>query len=72
MIAARINVQLINGPFGPQFGMYSIPPTLKALVEIRPGQLMVIGQSGLRGKPGGNATSDTPDTQEYYIVRASL
>jgi hypothetical protein len=72
MIAARINVQMINGRFGPEFGTYSIPPTLKALVEFRPGQLMVIGQSSLRGKPGGNASPDTPDTQEYYIVRASL
>jgi hypothetical protein len=72
LIAARINVQMINGQFGPQFGTYSIPPTLKALVEIRPGQMVVIGQSGLRGKPGSNATPDAPDTQEYYIVRASL
>ena len=72
MIAARVNVQMINGPAGPQFGMYSIPPTLKALVEIHPGQMMVIGQSSLRGKAGGNAAPDSPDTQEYYIIRASL
>jgi hypothetical protein len=72
MIAATVNVQMINGQFGPQFGMYSIPPTLKALVEFRPGELMVIGQSSLRGKSAGNATPDAPDTQEYYIVRASL
>jgi hypothetical protein len=72
MIAARVNVQMITGQFGPQFGPYSIPPTLKALVEIRPGEMMVIGQSSLRGEAGANATSGTPDTQAYYVVRASL
>jgi hypothetical protein len=69
VIAARISVQMINGQYGLQFGQYSIPPTLKALVEFHPGQLLVIGQSNLQSKPG---PSPTPDTEEYYIVRASL
>jgi hypothetical protein len=72
MIAARIKVQMINGQYGPQFGRYSLPPTLAALVEVHPGQLMVIGQSGMRGRAGVNGTPDEPDTEEYYILRASL
>jgi hypothetical protein len=75
-IAAKISVQMINGQFGPQFGMYSIPPSIKALVELHPGQLLVIGQSSLRGKTVANTPSEAPtsapDIEEYYIVRATL
>jgi hypothetical protein len=64
VIAARINLE-INPPFsGP-----GIPRSLKALAELRPGQLLVLGQSGLPGKPNGDPT---PAAQVYYIVRASL
>lgn len=64
VVAARIDLR-VNPPFsGP-----GIPRSLKALVELLPGQLLVLGQSGLPGKPDGDAMSRA---QVYYIVRASL
>jgi hypothetical protein len=70
VIAARIDVQMINSQMsGPIFGGFINPGSLKALAEFRPGQLLVIGQSSLPARPGANPS---PDTQEYYIVRASL
>jgi hypothetical protein len=70
VIAANINVQTINAQMVPSFStVFSFPGSLKALAELRPGQLVVIGQSSLPGKSGG---STSPDTQEYYIVRATL
>jgi hypothetical protein len=64
VIAARINLE-INPPFSGR----GIPRSLKALAELRPGQLLELGQSGLPGKPNGDPT---PTAQVYYIVRASL
>jgi hypothetical protein len=64
VIAARIDVQqVLNGIFGGQ------PGSLRAAVELRPGQLLVIGQSSL---PPSSAGAPTPQSQLYYIVRASL
>jgi hypothetical protein len=37
-------------------------------VELRPGQLLVIGQSSLTARP----IADSTPAQMYYIVRASL
>ena len=65
VIAAKINVQIIRAASTiPTAGP---PGSLKALVELRPGQLLVIGQSSLTAGPN----ADTP-AQMYYIVRASL
>jgi hypothetical protein len=70
VIAARIDVQMINSQMaGPTFSGFINPGSLKAMAEFRPGQLLVIGQSNLPARPGANPS---PDTQEYYIVRASL
>jgi len=44
--------------------------SLQTIAELRPGQLLVVGQSGVEGKPGD--TSAAPDGEIYYIVRASL
>jgi hypothetical protein len=62
VIAAKINV-LIDRHNGSTLG------SLKALVELRPGQLLVIGQSSL---PGKAFVDSPPEAQVYYIVRASL
>jgi hypothetical protein len=70
VIAARINVEMITGGGMPSFtNNYSLPGSLRVQTEVRPGQLLVIGQSSLPVRPGANPT---PDTQEFYIVRASL
>ncbi len=64
VVAARIDLR-VNPPFsGP-----GIPRSLKALVELIPGQLLVLGQSGLPGRSNTDAISPA---QVYYIVRASL
>ena len=64
VVATRIDLR-VNPPFsGP-----GIPRSLKALVELIPGQLLVLGQSGLAAKPNADAMSPA---QVYYIVRASL
>jgi hypothetical protein len=61
VIAAKINVQLISGAqYVPNFGSFSIPGSIKALAELRPGQLLVIGQSSLPGKPVVEFTNSTP------------
>jgi hypothetical protein len=65
VIAAGINLD-VNPEPGP-----FIPRSLKALAELRPGQLLVLGQSGLQGKANANADA-TPESQVYYIVRATL
>jgi hypothetical protein len=68
VIAARINVQ-VTATAPPQFPpTVSNPGSLKALVELRPGQLLVIGQSSLTARP----IADSTPAQMYYIVRASL
>src|SRR5262249_11717528 len=63
VIAARISVRLVSRP--------DINPweqgSLKALTELHPGQLLVIGRSTLQPKSSTERTS-----QIYYIVRASL
>jgi hypothetical protein len=65
VIAAKINVQIVRAASPiPTVGP---PGSLKALVELRPGQLLVIGQSSLTTGP----SADSP-AQMYYIVRASL
>jgi hypothetical protein len=67
VIAAKFNVQVIPraNSFPPTV---TLPGSLKALVELRPGQLVVIGQSSLTSRP----IADTTPAQMYYIVRASL
>jgi hypothetical protein len=60
LIAAKIQVRY--SPRGTNQG--PTQGTLKALTELRPGELLVIGQSSLAGT--------TPTAQMYYIVRASL
>jgi hypothetical protein len=68
VIAARINVQ-ISPAAPPTFPpTVTTPGSLRALVELRPGQLLVIGQSSLTARP----IADSTPTQMYYIVRASL
>lgn len=68
VIAARFNVQ-ITAATPPAFPpTVTIPGSLKALVELRPGQLLVIGQSSLTSRP----IADSTPAQMYYIVRASL
>jgi hypothetical protein len=64
VIVARIDVQqVLNGVFGGQ------PGSLRAVVQLRPGQMLVIGQNSL---PSSLAGAQTPQSQLYYIVRASL
>jgi hypothetical protein len=68
VIAARISVQLIAST-PPAFPpTVTNPGSLRALVELRPGQLLVIGQSNLTTRP----IADSTPAQMYYIVRASL
>ena len=63
VIAARVNVRLV-----PRAGENPYTPSsLKALAELRPGQLLVIGQNTIQVK-----NSAARDLQIYYIVRASL
>ena len=51
-----------------------LPASLEAQTEIPPGELLVIGQSGLASsRPFGNQPgTPQPNRQIYYIVRASL
>lgn len=63
LIAARVHVQLLNRPDINPYGDGS----LKALTELRPGQLLVIGQGTVPAK-----SSVDRNSQIYYIVRASL
>ena len=63
VIAARVQVRLMARGNG------MVQGSLRALTELRPGQLLVIGQSSL---PGKGPTDSAPDGQVYYIVRASL
>ncbi len=65
VIAARVSFRL--SPV--RYGVPGPPGALKALTELRPGELLVIGQSNL---PGANASDSAPETQVYYILRASL
>jgi hypothetical protein len=68
VIAAKINVQ-VTPTAPPSFPpAVTLPGSLKALVELRPGQLIVIGQSSLTSRP----IADSTPAQMYYIVRASL
>ena len=68
VIAAKINVQ-VTPTAPPSFPpTVTLPGSLKALVELRPGQLIVIGQSSLTSR----AIADSTPAQMYYIVRASL
>jgi hypothetical protein len=69
LIAARIQLQLApfsagefspSGVFGPGRGS-----ELEAQTEMRPGELLVVGQSSLSDK-------SVPDRELYYIVRAAL
>jgi hypothetical protein len=64
VIAARINVRLVPRPDG---NLLAQQGSLKALTELRPGQLLVIGQGTVPAK-----NSAERDSQIYYIVRASL
>jgi hypothetical protein len=63
VIAARISLRLVPRADGSPF----LPGSLRALTELRPGKLLVIGQSTMPGKTRGER-----DIQIYYIVRASL
>lgn len=63
VIAAKVSVRLMPRGNG------MVQGSLRALTELRPGQLLVIGQSSL---PGKGSTDSAPDGQVYYIVRASL
>jgi hypothetical protein len=67
VIAARFNMEI--SPFN-----VGSPGMLKALAELRPGQLLVIGQSNLpsRNFANPNPNPTQPTQQVYYIVRASL
>jgi hypothetical protein len=65
LIAARVELHLLNfspGYFNPtgQGG-----PGLEAQTEMRPGELLVVGQSSLSDK-------SAPERELYYIVRAAL
>jgi len=63
VIAAKINVQFVQQNISQPFQLGA----LKALTELRPGQLLVIGQSTVPGK-----TPTDRNAKVYYIVRASL
>jgi len=63
LIAARIKFRLVPRSGAPFMGGGS----LKALAELHPGQLLVIGQSTLQSEKPTER-----DSQIYYIVRASL
>jgi len=65
VIAANIRVHA----YTPNCGGPTCPGSLNALAEFPPGQLLVIGESGLPGKPDAATTSEP---EVYYIVRASL
>ena len=69
LIAARIELYLpplssggfnSSGAFNPMLGS-----GLKAQTEMRPGELLVVGQSSLSDK-------SAPDRELYYIIRAAL
>ena len=62
LIAARIKFRLV-----PRTGAPFMGGSLKALAELHPGQLLVIGQSTLQSEKPTER-----DSQIYYIVRASL
>jgi hypothetical protein len=63
VIAARI--QLHQLVFMPGFPNPANGSGLEAQTEMRPGELLVVGQSSLSDKSG-------PDREIYYIVRAAL
>jgi hypothetical protein len=65
VIAAKFRVHAHT----PNCGGPNCPGSLNALAEFPPGQLLVIGQSGLPGRPD---TLSTSEPAVYYIVRASL
>jgi hypothetical protein len=65
VIAAKIEVQPVLNPI---FAARQ-PGSLKAVVELPPGQLLVIGQNSL---PPGPAGAPNSQSQLYYIIRASL
>src|SRR5262249_9734710 len=73
VVAAKINLRL-GGRGGPESG------ALKGLAELRPGELLAIGQSSLTDKlwqfpsPTDKLSTDSSAgaQQLYYIVRASL
>lgn len=68
LIAAQLNMHLQDGrpPLGAGQASYPVPPQeLKAQTELRPGELLVVGQSNLADK-------SLPDRELYYIVRATL
>jgi hypothetical protein len=65
LIAARIELHLLNfspGYFNPT-GHGG--PGLEAQTELRPGEMLVVGQSSLSDK-------SAPDRELYYVVRAAL
>lgn len=59
LVAAKLRVVVWQG---------KTPMHLEAHTEIRPGELLVAGQSAL----GGTPSTGGPDKQIYYIVRATL
>jgi hypothetical protein len=65
VITAKISVHA----YIPNCGGSNCPGSLNVLAEFPPGQLLVIGQSGLPGQPNAERT---PEQAVYYIVRASL
>jgi hypothetical protein len=70
LIAAKI---LLSARSEPRGFIGGGPPqgSLKALTELRPGELLVIGQSSLARASAANAPPKAPE-QVYYIVRATL
>jgi hypothetical protein len=67
VVAAKIQIRVSVNPGDPE-------ASLEAQTEMRPGELLVIGQSGLANpRPSGNqAGTPQANRQIYYIVRASL
>jgi hypothetical protein len=64
VISARFRIESRRQPGDDPGGM---PREIKSITELRPGQLLVVGQSSMSGSRGA-----PPDSDVYYIVRASL
>ncbi len=65
IIAAQLEMRFVAMRLQPTEVSFGGPPNLKAQTELRPGELLVVGQSNLADKSGS-------DRELYYIVRATL
>jgi hypothetical protein len=65
VITAQLELRFLQLRLQPGEAYFGNPPTLRAQTELRPGELLVVGQSNLADKSGA-------ERELYYIVRAVL